>query len=290
VIQVGGRKQLGMSFGSGSSPDCRGFTLEEINKIDWDKVDFAEFIEDLKVKFGGGYKAPSAGDLKATIEGSLSSIDGFDSNLSVAGSVDSKSFDPNNPSNRGGFSGAIKDDSWETLEEKRLEDAKKERVRLARLEAERLERQRIERIKEEKRRLAALETERLEKIRLADLERKRQIERDERIARVRQELKPLIVKKENWLKKEKQKMLKYQRWWFDSSEVHWVIEDSFYYMEAHEEMNEKQRLKMSWHERYFMQGKLYHRIRNHKYQRLLAQNIAISKEIDELKIRYKKGY
>jgi hypothetical protein len=159
VIQVGGRKQLGMSFGSGSSPDCRGFTLEEINKIDWDKVDFAEFIEDLKVKFGGGYKAPSADDLKATIEGSLSSIDGFDRNLSVAGSVDSKSFDPNNPSNRGGFSGAIKDDSWETLEEKRLEDQKKERIRLAKIEAERIEktrlakieRLRLVRIKEQKR-------------------------------------------------------------------------------------------------------------------------------------------
>jgi conjugal transfer mating pair stabilization protein TraN len=172
VIQVGGRKQLGMSFGSGSSPDCRGFTLEEINKINWDKVDFAEFIEDLKVKFGGGYKAPSADDLKATIEGSLSSIDGFDSNLSVAGSVDSKNFDPNNPSNRGGFSGAIKDDSWETLKEKRLEDAKKERVRLARLEAERLEKTRLAEI--ERQRLV-----RIENLRQQELQRKMNAKKQE---------------------------------------------------------------------------------------------------------------
>ncbi len=74
VVQVEGRKQLGLDFGSGSSPDCRGLTLEEItgydkdgNKvgagIDWSKIDFSEFINDLMVKFTGTYQTPNATEI-----------------------------------------------------------------------------------------------------------------------------------------------------------------------------------------------------------------------------------
>lgn len=50
VIQIEGRKQLPQrnNFGTPSAPDCDGFTVDEIRQIDWSKVDFAEFINDIR--------------------------------------------------------------------------------------------------------------------------------------------------------------------------------------------------------------------------------------------------
>lgn len=152
VIQVEGRKQLRRSFGTGGNPDCRGLSLQDIQAIDWNKIDFTEFIEDLKVKFAGSYKTPTTSELKSTIEGSLTSINGFDEDLDVAGSVDSESFDPNALSNLGGINSNIKDDSWEAQEERRIAAEKREKERLARVEAERLERERLIRVAKEQRR------------------------------------------------------------------------------------------------------------------------------------------
>lgn len=48
IIQQQGRSwQLGIGFGSGKSPDCRGITPEELQKIDFSKVDFSAFYDDL---------------------------------------------------------------------------------------------------------------------------------------------------------------------------------------------------------------------------------------------------
>lgn len=80
VVQVQARKQLGLSFGSGKAPDCRGLTLAEIQRINWDEIDFTEFIEDLKVKFFSKYKMPGSNDLKERINNSLPDIKEFDGN------------------------------------------------------------------------------------------------------------------------------------------------------------------------------------------------------------------
>lgn len=80
VVQVQARKQLGLSFGSGKNPDCRGLTLAEIERINWDEIDFTEFIEDLKVKFFSKYKMPGGDDLKERINNSLPDIKEFDGN------------------------------------------------------------------------------------------------------------------------------------------------------------------------------------------------------------------
>jgi hypothetical protein len=74
VIQVGGRKQLGKGFGTASSPDCRGLTIAEIQAINWEKVDFREFIEDLRVKFAGKYKAPNPEAIGKKIQNSTDNI------------------------------------------------------------------------------------------------------------------------------------------------------------------------------------------------------------------------
>jgi conjugal transfer mating pair stabilization protein TraN len=47
IIQEGGRQQLGISFGSPQNPDCRGLTVEEMQKIDFSKLDFSDFYHDL---------------------------------------------------------------------------------------------------------------------------------------------------------------------------------------------------------------------------------------------------
>ena len=44
IIQEQGRQQLGISWGDPKAPNCRGFTPEEFQKIDWSKVDFSEWI------------------------------------------------------------------------------------------------------------------------------------------------------------------------------------------------------------------------------------------------------
>lgn len=48
IIQEQGRRdQLDVKFGSGNSPDCRGITVPELQKIDFDKINFSDFYEDL---------------------------------------------------------------------------------------------------------------------------------------------------------------------------------------------------------------------------------------------------
>lgn len=48
IIQEQGRRdQLHVSFGSGDNPDCRGITVPELQKIDFDRINFADFYEDL---------------------------------------------------------------------------------------------------------------------------------------------------------------------------------------------------------------------------------------------------
>ena len=48
IIQEQGRAQLGLTFGTAKNPDCRGLNLEEIQRIDFSKIDFREVIKDFK--------------------------------------------------------------------------------------------------------------------------------------------------------------------------------------------------------------------------------------------------
>ncbi|SMG60302.1 type-F conjugative transfer system mating-pair stabilization protein TraN [Cedecea sp. NFIX57] len=47
VQQQGRAWQLGIGFGSGESPDCRGMTPEELQRIDFSRIDFSVFYADL---------------------------------------------------------------------------------------------------------------------------------------------------------------------------------------------------------------------------------------------------
>ncbi|WHG71790.1 type-F conjugative transfer system mating-pair stabilization protein TraN (plasmid) [Escherichia coli] len=48
IVQAQGRKgQLGIGFGSGKHPDCRGITVEELQSLKFDRMDFSNFYSDL---------------------------------------------------------------------------------------------------------------------------------------------------------------------------------------------------------------------------------------------------
>jgi conjugal transfer mating pair stabilization protein TraN len=54
IIQVQGRKQLGIGWGDRKNPDCRFLTLEEIRRINFSKIDFTEFFTDVVDKVSSG--------------------------------------------------------------------------------------------------------------------------------------------------------------------------------------------------------------------------------------------
>lgn len=51
LLQEQGKRQLGISFGSAESPNCRGFTPQELARIDFSKLDLTEITNDVMDKF-----------------------------------------------------------------------------------------------------------------------------------------------------------------------------------------------------------------------------------------------
>lgn len=47
IIQEQGKQQLGLGFGSKKDPDCSGFTPEQLQQVDFSKIDMSDFYEDL---------------------------------------------------------------------------------------------------------------------------------------------------------------------------------------------------------------------------------------------------
>lgn len=47
IIQEQGRGQLGIGWGSTQSPDCRGLTVEELQRINFEAIDFSEYYADI---------------------------------------------------------------------------------------------------------------------------------------------------------------------------------------------------------------------------------------------------
>lgn len=197
VIQIEGRKQLNdkseNNFGTASNPDCRGLTLEELQRIDFSKLDFSEFIEDFKLKFFGKYEKPNSADIVARISGSTKNIRRYDDN-------------PNNPKNNfTGWNLGLKDDSFEANEEKRFELDRKQR------EAERLElerRKKHEQSEEYKRRL-----EQEQKL-LAEKEAKR-LEQEAEARRLLAEKEALKAER----RKHKESELNYRKDWKERNQV-----------------------------------------------------------------------
>ena len=170
VIQVEGRKQLGINFGSGGNTDCRGLTLAEIMRLDFDKMDFSEFFADILKRM----KIPKIGDITARVNSSLPNVRKYDGNKH------------NKENRKTGISESLKDDSFEADEERRVAEENR------RLEEERKnELARQDALRVEKERLAAIERQRQESIRLAairqrEAEQAAEAKRQRKIAKERE--------------------------------------------------------------------------------------------------------
>lgn len=70
ILHEQGRKQLGMTWGSAQNPNCRGFTAEELSKINFDKLDLSAVFHDVKQRM----KETSENVLKRNISGRLKHI------------------------------------------------------------------------------------------------------------------------------------------------------------------------------------------------------------------------
>lgn len=67
VVQVQARKALGLNFGSGGSPNCRGLTLDELSRVDFSKMDFSQVAAEMQKKIA----MPNVSDIEGRIKGSL---------------------------------------------------------------------------------------------------------------------------------------------------------------------------------------------------------------------------
>ena len=67
VIYSERHKQLGTIFRNGGRPNCHGLTMEEIQRLDFRKMDFSDFMEELMVKFTDTYKTPKTEEVASTI-------------------------------------------------------------------------------------------------------------------------------------------------------------------------------------------------------------------------------
>lgn len=67
IIQEQGRPQLGLNWGSGRHPSCRGFTPDELTRIDFSLIDFSEFYADAMQKGADG-TVPDTGLLQDLVE------------------------------------------------------------------------------------------------------------------------------------------------------------------------------------------------------------------------------
>ena len=76
TIQVEGRKQLGLNFGSGGNANCRGLTPEEIARIDFSKMDFSEIAAQMQKKI----VMPNIADVEGRIRDTFSNVKEFDKN------------------------------------------------------------------------------------------------------------------------------------------------------------------------------------------------------------------
>lgn len=148
IIQVQGRAQLGISFGSGGSPDCRGLTLEELERIDFSLIDFSEFAEEVQKRM----VLPKDGDVEERILGSLPNINRFDEDR------------PEREENK--LAGVNQTLIGPTEEEIRLEEERLAKLEEERREAQRLERERLAKEEEEKRIRLAQEQRRNHLVRL----------------------------------------------------------------------------------------------------------------------------
>jgi len=74
IINEQGRPQLSKDWGSADSPNCRGFTPEEFQKLDFSKMDLSEFYNDLSQSVSSSVLTNMTNYIQNSIENQLSTV------------------------------------------------------------------------------------------------------------------------------------------------------------------------------------------------------------------------
>lgn len=76
IFQEQGRQQLGIGWGSGDSPNCRGFTPEQFQKLDFSRINLQEFIDTLTIQVDDSFAQRQSQKIKDKINANLNATTG----------------------------------------------------------------------------------------------------------------------------------------------------------------------------------------------------------------------
>jgi conjugal transfer mating pair stabilization protein TraN len=69
ILHEQGRGQIpNFTWGSAKSPECRGFTPEEFTRLNFDKINLNEFVQDIETKTASEVKNDQASDMTDSIQ------------------------------------------------------------------------------------------------------------------------------------------------------------------------------------------------------------------------------
>lgn len=67
IINVQGKRQLGLSFGNAENPECSGLTIAQISMIDFSQLDLSELLSEMFANL----KTPNTANLGKDIQKSM---------------------------------------------------------------------------------------------------------------------------------------------------------------------------------------------------------------------------
>ena len=72
IIQEQGRNQIGLNLGTAETPNCSGLSPEQMQKLDFTKIDFTEYTSELTMQLN----SPTSADVESKIITEISGYDG----------------------------------------------------------------------------------------------------------------------------------------------------------------------------------------------------------------------
>ncbi|AVL47373.1 hypothetical protein CEP74_06175 [Campylobacter jejuni subsp. doylei] len=76
IINEQGRPQLAKGWGSAESPECKGFTPEEFQKLDFSKIDMSEFFGEIQQNFNVNFMQNQQNFIQNRITNNMNNISG----------------------------------------------------------------------------------------------------------------------------------------------------------------------------------------------------------------------
>lgn len=74
ILQREARKQLNKTFGTAENPDCDGFTMDEIERLDFSKLDLSELFDEIMDSAKKGTQTADTANLEARMKDKLTSF------------------------------------------------------------------------------------------------------------------------------------------------------------------------------------------------------------------------